>query len=749
MKILWRLLALTTTLCITGPILLAQSNWKVYMSEGTINCIQVQGDSLWLATEGGIVLYNLSTGATRYYTSADGIAQNKSQRALAIAGDGTVACGGIYDGISLLHPGSQRWMKYFNNNNSAFFYNAMFVEGLAFDSKGTLWIADDNGSSVTMNTFPMPENAKRLTQSHIVKVDSNDNVWFSTYKGLLCIAANGQSVTYDTLDGLNCSGGVSDIVVDGKGSVWVTNGAGAAVYNGTVWRSFTSSNSSLPQGNVNRLALDKYGNAVVMVDSSFWAFRNNTWKEFTALPNLHGGRVTCVGWDKLGNLFVAVTPQPLVQSCQVVWPSPILYRFDGNTWSKVPIKVGELPLGEATRTVIDKTGRIWVQTLGGLFMFDGVSWKRMTPEVQDTTSSTSFGALAVDSSGTIWIGGSWYSTSGSGWGAVFHESLLSFDGNRWTSWNLPSDSGGRAGVTEIFIDSKNNKWIAFGSCAYRLDGQNWIKYPNVTSLGDILAPVKFSVDSSGVIWYASGDTLFSFDGITTKAYPSGVGSSIRSKNIGVAPDGSLWVVFGNLGSSLGRFKNGMWTIYNYPGPFYSTYRAWDDARICVQSNGTVWVGADGTGLWSFDGSHWNNYTYLNSDIGCQFISDIAIDSHGNKWMVSGNWENSVMVFNENGVTAVRPELSQSSIPTGLTLSQNYPNPFNPSTTISYRLPSDSFVTLRVYDVLGREIETMVNERQSAGTHSVTFRATNLPTGVYIYTLQTGAYHDTQKMILLK
>ena len=749
MKILWRLLALTIMLCISDSTLLAQSNWKVYMSEGTINCIEVQGDSLWLATEGGIVLYNLSTGATRYYTSADGIAQNKSQRALAITGDGTVACGGIYDGISVLHPGSQRWTKYFNNSNSAFFYNAMFVDGLAFDSKGTLWIADGNGSSVTMNTFPTPLNARRVTESQIVKVDSNDNVWFSTYTGLLRIAANGQSITYDTLDGLNCSGGVSDIVVDGKGLVWVTNGVGAAVYNGTAWKSFTSSNSSLPQGNVGRLALDKYGNAVVMVDSSFWAFRNNTWQEFTALPNLDGATVSSVGWDALGHLFVAVTPHTLIQSCQVVWPSPILYRFDGNTWSKVPVEVGKLPLGEATRTVIDRTGRIWVQTMGGLFMFDGPSWKRMTPQIQDTTLSTSFGALAVDSSGTIWIGGSFYSISGRGWGAAFHESLLSFDGNKWTSWNLPPDSSGKAGISEIFVDSKNNKWIAFGSCAYKLDGENWIKYPNVTSFGDILAPVKFLVDSSGIIWYASGDTLYNFDGITTKTYPSGVGSSIRSKNIGVAPDGSYWVVFGNLGSSLGKFKNGTWTIYNYPGPFYTTYKAWDDPRIYVQPNGTVWVGTDGTGLWSFDGNHWNNYTYLNSDIGCQFISDIAIDRRGNKWMVSGNWENSVMVFNENGVTAVHREFSESSTSKVLPLSQNYPNPFNPSTTISYRLPSNTFVTLRVYDVLGRAIRTLVNEQESVGNHSVLFDASNLPSGVYLCELEAGPYHETKKMLLLK
>lgn len=83
------------------------------------------------------------------------------------------------------------------------------------------------------------------------------------------------------------------------------------------------------------------------------------------------------------------------------------------------------------------------------------------------------------------------------------------------------------------------------------------------------------------------------------------------------------------------------------------------------------------------------------------------------------------------------------------LSQNYPNPFNPTTVISYRLPVNSFVTIKIYDVLGREVQTLVNEHQPAGTHSVTFNAANLPSGVYFYRLEAGTYHDTKKLLLLK
>ncbi|MCH8034250.1 MAG: T9SS type A sorting domain-containing protein [Bacteroidetes bacterium] len=83
------------------------------------------------------------------------------------------------------------------------------------------------------------------------------------------------------------------------------------------------------------------------------------------------------------------------------------------------------------------------------------------------------------------------------------------------------------------------------------------------------------------------------------------------------------------------------------------------------------------------------------------------------------------------------------------LSQNYPNPFNPITSIKYLIPEISFVTMEVYDVLGNEIATLVNEEKPAGSYEVIFDARNLSSGTYFYKIQAGTFVETKKMVLLR
>jgi hypothetical protein len=88
-------------------------------------------------------------------------------------------------------------------------------------------------------------------------------------------------------------------------------------------------------------------------------------------------------------------------------------------------------------------------------------------------------------------------------------------------------------------------------------------------------------------------------------------------------------------------------------------------------------------------------------------------------------------------------------PSSFTLSQNYPNPFNPSTKIKYSIPQSSKVVVKVFDMLGKEVTTLVNEEKQAGTYELTWNAQDMPSGVYTYSIKAGSYTAVKKMVLIK
>jgi hypothetical protein len=91
----------------------------------------------------------------------------------------------------------------------------------------------------------------------------------------------------------------------------------------------------------------------------------------------------------------------------------------------------------------------------------------------------------------------------------------------------------------------------------------------------------------------------------------------------------------------------------------------------------------------------------------------------------------------------------AGIPVTYKLSQNYPNPFNPTTNIKYSIPKESLVSLKVFDILGREVANLVDLKQTAGSYEINFNASKLASGVYLYKIDTGDFVQTKKMQLIK
>jgi hypothetical protein len=148
--------------------------------------------------------------------------------------------------------------------------------------------------------------------------------------------------------------------------------------------------------------------------------------------------------------------------------------------------------------------------------------------------------------------------------------------------------------------------------------------------------------------------------------------------------------------------------------------------------------------------------YNSTDNGANFSSqytgtgtyqDMSIKLDGTTirgWAVANN--GGIVMYNGSliGITN-----NQNEIPSNYALKQNYPNPFNPTTTIRFSLPKSGVVSLKVYNILGKEVATLVNGNLNPGTYNINWDANGYASGVYFYRLQTGNFVETKKMILLK
>jgi len=120
----------------------------------------------------------------------------------------------------------------------------------------------------------------------------------------------------------------------------------------------------------------------------------------------------------------------------------------------------------------------------------------------------------------------------------------------------------------------------------------------------------------------------------------------------------------------------------------------------------------------------------------------------NNYIFAGAVSNGVYRRPLNELITGIPAIS-NEVPNKFSLSQNYPNPFNPTTKISFDIPKQGFVSLKVFDVLGREMETLVNQQMNAGTYSMDFNGSKIVSGVYFYRLQSSEFTDVKKLVLIK
>ena len=309
-------------------------------------------------------------------------------------------------------------------------------------------------------------------------------------------------------------------------------------------------------------------------------------------------------------------------------------------------------------------------------------------------------------------------------------------GNEWVA----KFSGSGYGFFGMHFRDSNNGWVvggpSFGSPQIRKTsdgGENWISLPT-TGLNQ-LRTVHFFSGSQGIVAGADGKIMKTTNGGTNwyRVYSSPTGTIFKffyvSSNVAFASSTNSTVLKTTSTDTL-------WSALFIPGlPAYNSVTS-----LHFVSSSVGWVVCDGGYIAYTDngGSNWvlqNSGTSNDLDDVC-FVNNTLGFAVGD----GGVFLSTVPIIGIKKLTKVVD---------GFKLSQNYPNPFNPTTNIRFAIPKTGFTVLKVFDLLGKEVATLVNKKLSTGSYEVDWNAIKFRSGVYFYQLQSGDFIETKKMLFIK
>lgn len=364
--------------------------------------------------------------------------------------------------------------------------------------------------------------------------------------------------------------------------------------------------------------------------------------------------------------------------------------------------------------------------------------------------------LITNDSGNTWsprgsfnydLNGCYFQSKDSIW-AVGNVILKSTDSGQ--NWTLADTIDADSYCSEVFFSNNMYGWI----CGSRSDGTGWIKrtsdggqtWQQTNSGLKFLNDVFFINHLDGWACSEYGQIYKSSDGGQSWDLNYSINNPLRKIFFTTLDSG--WTIGGIGGTQIiARTTDGgiNWTVMDSVGlTAPSLHGLW-----FIDSQNGWTVGGVGQGLRILRTTNGGN-TWSHQDQPIPLSSNIYFESIYMLNLTTG------FIVGGNGIIlkTTNSGVSQANINLHIQqdkfeLYQNYPNPFNPITNISYTIPRKEFVSLIVYDLLGREISNLVSEKQNAGNYHIKFDASNLSSGVYLYRLKSGDFTDTKKLILQK
>jgi len=707
----------------------SQNKWINFTNANNVNCINIYKNHLWAGTEGGVIKWDLKTGSYQKFTTAEGLAHNNIV-SIAIDSSGNKWFGTNGYGVSKFD--GTIWTTFSKENG----LSDNYISTIIVDTKGNIWFGTNNNGVTKYNDteWSYYTESSGLADYCIYSsaVDPEGNIWFGTYSGVSKFDGT-RWITYTTDDGL-IENRVYAIDFDSKGNIWFGTNMGVSMFNGENWINYTTLDG-LVNSKVHAILVDcqdnvwfgTSGNLSFNPDGTYRKpvgvskFDGNEWITYSPKDGLSGSSIFSLDKDSEGNIWFGTKGDIIMGGPS----SGGVSKFNGKKWFQFTTK-DELASNNISNIFINNKNNKWFCTLGGLQKYDGENWTLYKQvyigDAQDGRFSFLRGlkTIAVDTKGNIW-----YSES---------DKIIKTDGKTGIAYTTKEGLLFNK-TNSIVTDSDDNVWIGTDNGIYKFNGKDWIRYSHNDGLlsNNVLT---ITIDNEGNRWFGTDRGVSKFDEITWTNYT--VSDGLVDDNvlsIAIDPSGNKW--FGTE-KGVSEFDDFTWKSYKMADGLIDDYVS----AIAIDFQGNKWFGTE-KGVSMFDGENWVAYTVKNK-LTDNNVNSISVDHDGNLWFATNNG----ISFYGN------PETLRENNPDNYILFQNYPNPFNDKTTIKYQILKSTVVRISIYNLIGQNIKTLVNEYKRPGIYTVQWDGTNyqgikVSSGMYVYSMHLNDFVKSNKMVYLK
>jgi hypothetical protein len=342
--------------------------------------------------------------------------------------------------------------------------------------------------------------------------------------------------------------------------------------------------------------------------------------------------------------------------------------------------------------------------------------------------------------------------------AYMQDKLYKYDGSLWSEYDIPSAPVSGQKYSDLSIYN-NHLWLTtytggiyhdIGAYKLNLSDMIWQMFNSSNSVFPSFVQV-------GKIFHTGDSTWIGTNKGLVLIYNDVVSVELDTTITPLLPTQAIYCYFedSNKNRWLGTFNYGLVKWVDN-----STFIAYNSSNtdlpnnfinaIAEDSEGNLWLATD-AGFAVLKNNNIISYAHLNNN----GMVTLAVDEEDKIWLGEmGTGE--LLMFDGNILISVTNIKEETEMPVNFSLFQNYPNPFNPTTKIKFSIPKSGTVQIKVYDLLGKEITTLVNEYKLAGTYELDFDAASpdgsgqvLPSGVYFYRMISGSYYETKKMMILR